>query len=210
VRTPSILLALAAGLSACRSVDVRSPFASRDELGRLTEVERADEKPGAWRYRVDSGRLPGPAPSPSDPHPGGLRVAVTRDASLPGDADAHEVYERVAFDVPVGRHGVWTGRPYASPAAMDPMWTGAEIGVVWAVVLESRSQVAVLVDAVPVLIHASGTRAALVDLRIRRVLSLDEALVIAVDPGDPAAGQAAVLVGSRDGQSGRFVIRVRS
>jgi hypothetical protein len=210
MRTAAILLALAAGASACRSVDVRSPFASRDELGNLTQVEKADEKPGAWRYRVDSGRLPGPAPTPSDPHPGGLRVAVTAEPGLPGDADAHEVYERVAFDVPVGRRAVWTGRPYASPAAVDPMWVGAEVGVVWAVVLESRTDCAVLVDAVPVLIHQSGCRAALVDLRVRRVLSLDEALVLAVDPSDPAASQAAVLVGSRDGETGRFILRVRS
>jgi hypothetical protein len=66
----------------------------------------------------------------------------------------------------------------------------------------------VLVEAVPQLTHPSGCVAVLDDLRVRRVLGLDEALVIGVDPGDPAAEQAAVLVGA-PGRTGRFVIRVR-
>ena len=209
MRRAATLLVLLAGAAGCRSVDVRTPFAARDELGRLTEVERADEKPGAWLYRVDTARLPGPVGPPSDPHGGGLRVAVTSEPGLPGDADAHEVYERVAFDVPVGR-GIWPGRPYMSPALADPSWVGAEVSVAWAVVLESRSDCAVLVDAVPVLIDPTGCRAALVDLRVRRVIALDEAVVLGVDAGDPAAAQASVLVGAPPDRPGRFVIRVRS
>jgi hypothetical protein len=204
------LLGLALVLSACRAVDVRTPLPDRDALGRPKPLHDPplDQPTGAWRWHVDTATLDGPVASPSDAHRGGLRVAVVSEAGLPGDAATHEVVEKEAVALPLGQ-GRWPGRPYTSPPLSDPIWTGADVCVFWVVALHPRGSCAVLVEAVPQLSHPSGCTAVLSDLRVRRVLGLDEALVIGVDPGDPAAEQAAVLVGMPPGKTGRFVLRVR-
>src|SRR5688572_934730 len=137
------LLALALSLAACRSMDVRTHIPQNDALGRPKPIFDVEDEPGVWRWRVDTARLDGPIAAASDPHPGGLRVAVESAAALPGDADTHQAVESVSFEIPVGQ-GRWAGRPYASPACVDPIWVAAEVCVTWAIVLESRGTCAVL------------------------------------------------------------------
>jgi hypothetical protein len=205
---PVVVLLAAAGLAGCRSVDVRSHFSPPDALGRPKPIFEEDERTGAWRWRLDTARLPGPGPSAFDPHPGGLRVSVVEDAALPGDADSHQAIEGHPIPLPVSR-GIWPNRPYASPATFDPIWVGAEVCVDWVVALEPRGSCAVLLEAAPRLTHATGCVAVLTDLRVRRVVGLGETLVLSADVSDPAAAQAGMLVGFPPGQAGSFAIRVR-
>jgi hypothetical protein len=201
-------LLLLASLSGCRSVDVRSHFSPPDALGRPKPIFEEDESTGAWRWRLDTARLPGPGPATSDAHPGGLRVAVVEDAALPGDADSHQAIEGQTIALPVSR-GIWPGRPYTSPALADPIWVGGEVCVTWVVALEPRGSCAVFVEAAPQLTHATGCVAVLTDLRVRRVLGLGETLVLSADLASPAAAQGGMFVGFPPGQAGSFAIRVR-
>jgi hypothetical protein len=179
-----------------------------DALGRTPKYVDEEHQPGPWRWHLDTATLEGLVPPPSDGHLAGLRVAVVADAGLPGDADTHEVVEDVAVALPVGR-ARWAGRPYASPATSDEIWLGSDVRVAWVVAVERRGPCAVLIEAAPQLTHPSGCVAVLTDLKVRRVLGPGEALVIGVDPGDPASEQAAALVGATPGRPARFVIRIR-
>jgi hypothetical protein len=196
-----------AALSACANTEVRTPIPERDELGGVRPL--VAEPVGAWQYRVETERLDGPMPSPSQSLAGGLRVAVTASPGLSGSAASHALFEGVPSALPVGRMR-WPAPPHVSGAVATGGWSGAEVEIAWLVKVTPRGSCAVEVEAVPRLCRPDGCPpVVLADLMICRVLGLDEAVVIGVDPSSPAARQAEALVGS-PGRAGRFVIRVRT
>ncbi len=205
----------AAGLAACSATDERSA-ASRVE-GPGNPAPKALDVYEVWEWRVETGRLSGPVPAPAETFRAGLRVAVTRDAGLPGFADAHQVAEGVPVAIPVGE-GRWPAGGWASPATADPIWADAQVRVSWQVTIRRRGTCAADVEAVPLLVHPTGCVALLHDLAVRRVVGLEEALVIGTDSAaaptgaDPMARAARLLGGgggTRGGGPGRVVFRLR-
>jgi hypothetical protein len=130
-----------------------------------------------------------------------------------GTADANAVVEGVAQPIPLGE-ARWDGEVYRSPSALDPAWSGARVAVEWVVVLHRRGPSLVDVEAVPRLLHASGRVARLDEFRVVRRLSMDEALVVTLDPRHPAAPATRALFGAAgaaapQGSALRLALRVR-
>jgi hypothetical protein len=165
-----------------------------------------------WEWRVETARLADPAPVPSEPVRGGLRVAVVRTGSLPAAAEAHQVAEDAPATVSVGL-GRWPPGGWSSPALADPIWHDAEVRVEWRLLLRRRGTRNVDVELTPQVVHTSGRVATLSDLAIRRVVSLEESIVVGTDPKAPAdhpkANTATQHVGAGGGGPGSLVVRVR-
>lgn len=149
---------------------------------------------------VDVGLAPGPVPGGGAALGGGLVVALRTDHPSVR-AETASVEEGTATGFAVGA-GPW-------PGGLDPAGAacaGAERRVEWLVCLRSRGTCAVEVDAVPQLV-GGGTVTALERYRVRRVVQLDEALVIGADAARAPSAEGAALVG---GSRSRFVLRVRA
>jgi hypothetical protein len=209
-RTLSLVLALAATLASCRTVE--GPIAGRDAMGRLA----SPESPDAWRYVIDVEVQSTDTPPDAvvATLPAGLRASVVSSAGIRGTAEAHAAVEGVATPIPMGE-AMWGNDVYKSPATLDPIWNGARVAVEWVVLLRARGGCFVEVEVVPRLLHASGCVARLDEFRVLKRIALDDALVLALDPRHPAAAGARALFGARAaaapaGSPLRLALRVRS
>ena len=135
-------------------------------------------------------------------------VDVVPGASLPSRADTSVLAEGASTPVPVGG-GVWPRGGYRSPYTTDPFWDDAQVVVEWSVCARRHGTCDVEVTAVPRLLHCDGRVVELSELTVRRTLSLDDTIVIAVDPTSPAAATGRLLVGAAPGRPGRLLLRVR-
>ena len=201
MRRASALLLLLAG---CSSRNFEGPSLAPSAV-RTTEIARGEGDP--WRWFLDSARVEGSLDGTGAALPAGLRVDVVPAASLPSRADAHVLSEGVPTPVPAGG-GVWPRGGYRSPFAIDAGWEGAKVAVEWTVCAKRRGACAVDVDVVPRLLNCDGRIAVLSELAIHRTLSLDDTIVIAVDPKSPAAETGRLLVGAA-GKTGKLMLKVR-
>lgn len=182
-----LLVVLVAALAACRSVE--TPLDRAAATARTGPPPPAEE---AWRWVVDSevqrGGVEGGLPLPR----AGLRVVAGSVPATSGFAPSHQVVEGVPAPIPVG----------------DAVYEGRRVSVEWRVTLRRRGSCAVEVDLVPVLIEG-GCPTVLEDLRIVRVVALDEGIAIGVS--ERAAGAGRALLGAKAPPSGpaRLVLRVR-
>jgi hypothetical protein len=192
---PLVVVALASG---CRAGEI--PGIGRDSLGRPVAP---DEGEHLWRWlvetHVDEGSVAGGTSLPA-----GLVVAVDRAPEARGRAATHATTEDRVAAVPLGE-AVFDGRTWRSASTADPAWVGARVDVEWLLLLRSAGACAARVEAVPRLVREDGCVARLDELRVSRVVALDEALVIGVDPARAVSAAGRALVGG----GSRLVIRVK-
>lgn len=208
-RRPVAVLAaaLAALLASCGSAD--TPFTKRDAMGQRP-AQKPPPREDAWRWVVDAevqrGGVEGGVPLPRS----GLVVVSGSVPSTSSSAPSHAMVEAVAAPVPVGE-AVWRRGAYAGAATADPIWEGATVAVEWVVSIARRGSCLVEVTLVPRLVHPTGCVAILDDLKVVRVLSLDEGIAVAVDERSPASAVGRSLLGSKAAPTGpaRLVFRVR-
>jgi hypothetical protein len=206
--TPARLAVLVVALSAAAA----SGGCARAVKGPSLEPERppvsvrASDPEGAWRWFLDVSRGEGPPPAGARRIGAGLVVQSGEGVSLSGNQSSHVLVEADSTTIPVGEGVVRRG--VVGPLA-DPQWGQGVVAVEWLVSARRRGRCAVEICAVPRLLHPCGLVAVLEEARVQAVLELDDAVLIAVDPKDPAADLGRTLVGAGAGRPGRLVFRVR-
>ena len=166
----------------------------------------ASDPEGAWRWFLEVARGEGPAPEGGRRLPAGLVVQSGEGVSSPASQSSHVLVEADQTIVSVGEGVVRRG---VAGALADPRWSQGVVAVEWIVTARRRGRCAVELCAVPRLLHPCGLVAVLEEARVQAVLDLDESVLIAVDPKDPAADLGRTLVGAPAGRPGRLVFRVR-
>ena len=199
-------LALLASVAACTSRSVEGPSLAPQEP---PIAAGARDPEGAWTWFLDAAHAEGTLDASAAALPAGLRADVVPAASVPARADTRVLSEGAATPVPAGG-GTWPRSGYRSPSlsTAGPGWDGAKVAVEWMVSARRRGACLVDVEAVPRLLNCNGCVAVLSELAVRRTLSFDDAIVIAVDPQSPAAPTGRLLVGAA-GPTGKLVLRVR-
>jgi hypothetical protein len=203
IRLAALLALAAPALAACARGPVEGPSL---EPERPRVAVKAADPEGAWRWFLDVGRDEGPPPAGGRHLPPGLVVGSSEGVAVPAGASAHVLVEGDATTVAVGEGVVRRG---ATGSLADPAWDQGVVAVEWVVSAHRRGRCAVEVCAVPRLLHPCGRVAVIEEARVQATLDLGEAIVVAVDPKDPAADVGRTLVGAAAGRPGRLVFRVR-
>ena len=200
--------AAALALAGCARGPIEGP-SLEPERPRVA-VTAADPE-GAWRWFLDVGREQGPPPAGGRRLAAGLVVVSGEGASgegvaVPAGASAHVLVEADTTTVAVGEGPVRRG---AIGSLADPAWDQGVVAVEWLVTAHRRGRCAVEVCAVPRLLHSCGRVVVLEEARVQATIDLGDAIVVGVDPKDPAADVGRTLVGAAPGRPGRLVFRVR-
>jgi hypothetical protein len=201
----ALLAALLAGplLVACARGPVEGP--SLEPQRPRVGVTAADPE-GAWRWFLDVAREPGPPPAGGRHLPAGLVVQSGEGVSLPAGESSVVLVEGDTTPVAVGEGVVRRG---VLGSLADPQWGQGLVAVEWLVSARRRGRCAVEVCAVPRLLHPCGLVAVVEEARVLATIDLGEAILVGVDPKDPAADLGRTLVGAAAGRPGRLVFRVR-